>query len=269
MSRSLGRPIRRTTVVAVFCACILTGVAVARLARFDVVLCVVSLAIFAWAWRWKGPLVLVAAALAGTCLGGWRGGVYMDKLALYQGYVNTKVTVIGTAAGDGVYGRQKQLTFDLQDAYVADASKTQLAGKIGISGFGENMIFRGDTIQVTGKLKAGTGSHQGWMSFAEMHAVARDTSLIEKVRHRFGAGMMTALPEPLASFGMGILIGQRSTLPEDVGNDLLKVGLVHIIAVSGYNLTIILRAGMRPVRQALQIPDDAVFGDANLCFSAC
>jgi competence protein ComEC len=46
----------------------------------------------------------------------------------------------------------------------------------------------------------------------------------------------------LASFGLGILIGQRSTLPEAVHDDLLKVGLVHIIAVSGYNLTIILRA---------------------------
>jgi competence protein ComEC len=44
---------------------------------------------------------------------------------------------------------------------------------------------------------------------------------------------------------MGLLIGQHSTLPDAVYQDLLVVGLVHIIAVSGYNLTIILRAGVR------------------------
>jgi competence protein ComEC len=54
--------------------------------------------------------------------------------------------------------------------------------------------------------------------------------------------MQSALPEPLASFGMGLLIGQRANLPDQVYQSLLMVGLVHIIAVSGYNLTVILRA---------------------------
>jgi competence protein ComEC len=41
---------------------------------------------------------------------------------------------------------------------------------------------------------------------------------------------------------MGLLIGQKANLPDDTYNALLMVGLVHIIAVSGYNLTIILQA---------------------------
>jgi competence protein ComEC len=57
--------------------------------------------------------------------------------------------------------------------------------------------------------------------------------------------MQTALPEPLAPFAMGLLVGQRANLPDDVKQDLLMVGLTHIIAVSGYNLTIILQAGKR------------------------
>lgn len=169
----------------------------------------------------------------------------MQKLAVYDGYVNQKVVIIGQAAGDGTYGRQKQLTFNLKNARLADSGGQALPGEIGVSGFGENMVFRGDTIVVTGKLRPGTGSHQGWMSFAEFHAVKRDNSLIEKIRKGFGAGMLTALPEPLGSFAMGLLIGQRSSLPDEVYDDLLKVGLVHIIAVSGYNLTIILRACWR------------------------
>jgi competence protein ComEC len=54
--------------------------------------------------------------------------------------------------------------------------------------------------------------------------------------------MESALPEPLGSFGMGLLIGQKANLPDTIYTELLMVGLVHIIAVSGYNLTIILRA---------------------------
>ena len=41
---------------------------------------------------------------------------------------------------------------------------------------------------------------------------------------------------------MGLLIGQKANLPDHIYDELLMVGLVHIIAVSGYNLTIILRA---------------------------
>ncbi len=57
--------------------------------------------------------------------------------------------------------------------------------------------------------------------------------------------MQTALPAPLNSFAMGLLVGQRATLPADVKQDLLMVGLTHIIAVSGYNLTIMLRASKK------------------------
>src|SRR5665213_3079382 len=57
--------------------------------------------------------------------------------------------------------------------------------------------------------------------------------------------MQSALPEPLAPFAMGLLVGQRATLPDDIKQDLLMVGLTHIIAVSGYNLTIILHASRR------------------------
>jgi YebC/PmpR family DNA-binding regulatory protein len=42
-----------------------------------------------------------------------------------------------------------------------------------------------------------------------------------------------------------LLIGQRSTLPADVSQMLLIVGLTHIIAVSGYNLTIMVHAARR------------------------
>lgn len=238
---------RRTTLVAVFCASVLMGIGIARIMPFDVWWLVCGAILLIVIAVRQSLAVLCTVILVGLCLGGFRGTDYMHRLAVNETFFDQKVTIVGSVAGDGVYGRQKALTFDIKNAYVAgEAGKhTTLTGKIGVSGFGENMVFRGDTIQVTGKLRKGTGAHQGWMSFAQLHTIQNDTSVIEKIRREFGAGMMTALPEPLASFAMGLLIGQRSTLPESVYNDLLMVGLVHIIAVSGYNLTIILRASMR------------------------
>jgi competence protein ComEC len=83
------------------------------------------------------------------------------------------------------------------------------------------------------------------MSFAEVVVMAHHPTAAAVIRQRFTAGMQTALPEPLAPFSMGLLVGQRATLPDTAKQDLLMAGLTHIIAVSGYNLTIILHASRR------------------------
>ena len=44
---------------------------------------------------------------------------------------------------------------------------------------------------------------------------------------------------------LGLLIGQRTTLPDATNQQLREVGLTHIIAVSGYNLTVIVMACRR------------------------
>lgn len=48
------------------------------------------------------------------------------------------------------------------------------------------------------------------------------------------------LPEPHASLLAGLLTGSRRGLPQHLSNDFRTAGITHIIAVSGYNITIIL-----------------------------
>src|SRR3989344_2552990 len=50
-----------------------------------------------------------------------------------------------------------------------------------------------------------------------------------------------ALPEPHASLLAGILIGAKKGLPDDVMEQFNRVGLTHIIAISGYNITLVIR----------------------------
>ncbi|HVW23128.1 MAG TPA: YebC/PmpR family DNA-binding transcriptional regulator [Candidatus Saccharimonadales bacterium] len=201
-------------------------------------------------WGWLGVvaflasrrpwLKVIAIVACGLALGSARGALYLAKLAQYQSLYGQSVTLLVHAANDAVYGTHSQLAFDADQIRFEDGQR--LTGKLEVSGFGLNTVWQGDEIEVTGKLRPGYGSFQGDISFAKLSLVEHQPSLVATIRRKFDAGMQTALPEPLAPFALGLLIGQRATLPPEIKQNLLHVGLTHIIAVSGYNLTIILQA---------------------------
>ena len=60
------------------------------------------------------------------------------------------------------------------------------------------------------------------------------------VRKSFEIAVQKTLPEPESSLGIGILIGSKQGFSKDLINDFAKVGITHIIALSGYNVTIII-----------------------------
>lgn len=205
---------------------------------------VLSLVILIFMARKKSAATLIATISFGLLLGLWRGTSYMVELARYNDLYRQKVTIIGTADTDAIYDNS-QLSFDLVNLQIINPESTPLVGKIGIKGFGVPMVYKGERLQVEGRLYKTRGSRQAGISYAQIKVINHHTSIIDTVRRRFQAGMQSALPEPLASFGLGLLIGQRNTLPEIVTLQLAAVGLTHIVAVSGYNLTIIVRAMRR------------------------
>ncbi|MEK7103484.1 MAG: ComEC/Rec2 family competence protein [Patescibacteria group bacterium] len=56
------------------------------------------------------------------------------------------------------------------------------------------------------------------------------------------SGINTVLSEPHSTLLSGILFGARSGFPKDVAADFSTVGLTHIVAVSGYNITLVMVA---------------------------
>ncbi len=220
---------------------LLAGLALARLGHRPVpALCWAGICLLPWAIYRRTCIGIIIVVVCGLSLGWWRGADYVAKLANYQRLYYHKVTLVAVAQNDGVYGTHSQLSFD--GANIRTDKNQTLAGKVQISGFGLNSVLQGDSIEATGKLYPAQGTYQARLSFAQLQIIAHHPSVVAEVRRRFAAGMQSALPEPLASFAMGLLIGQRATLPTYVKQDLLMVGLTHIIAVSGYNLTIILQA---------------------------
>lgn len=174
-------------------------------------------------------------------MGLWRGGIYMHQLGVLNAYEYQKVTIDGTVMIDSVYGRNSQIEFELGNIHLIQPDNRLLVGKFRVSGYGTKMACRGDVVRVTGKLYPYRGADQARMSYAQLQIMRSGSSWLNNLTRRFAAGMQNALPEPVASFAMGLLIGQRNTLPQTVTTQLTMVGLVHIIAVSGYNLTIIVR----------------------------
>jgi competence protein ComEC len=188
---------------------------------------------------------LYSLIVFGFLLGWWRGTIYMHRLAVMRSYAAGKVVLRGTAASDALYDKHSQLSFDLTGAEVVSPSHMHLVGTFGISGFGEPMVYKGDRVEVVGKIYPTRGAHVASLSFADISVTGHHSTPIDTVRRHFTAGIYSALPEPLGSFALGLLVGMRSTIPKDISDQLSIVGLTHIVAVSGYNLTIIIAAVRR------------------------
>lgn len=236
----------RGLVIGGFSLAVLGGVGVAKTGVSVGVWVVIALAILCGvSLRRQQATAVILAVMLGATLGVCRGGAVEQRVRAYEPLFDQKVVVVGVAASDAVYGKNAQLSFTMSNVQLQEPKTRELIGTISVSGFGAPMVYRGDTVKVSGKMRSTLGSNQARMSFAQLEVLGSHPTWVDAVRRKFATGLQNALPEPLASFGIGILIGQRSTLPDDVAEQLKMVGLVHIIAVSGYNVTILIRAARR------------------------
>ena len=67
---------------------------------------------------------------------------------------------------------------------------------------------------------------------------------ISRWRERVVRLMASYLPEPEASLASGILLGVKLGIPEDFYQALVKTGTLHIVAASGFNVTVVLKVVM-------------------------
>lgn len=62
------------------------------------------------------------------------------------------------------------------------------------------------------------------------------------VKQKFVANLTNVLPEPQNAFLGGLLVGQKRSIPENLTNEFNKTGTSHIVALSGFNIAIIIFA---------------------------
>lgn len=73
------------------------------------------------------------------------------------------------------------------------------------------------------------------------------------IKAKFRASLGRVLPEPSAAFATGLLLGDRSSFPPDLTEALTRTGTTHLVALSGYNITIIGESLLQLFR-AIRLP---------------
>lgn len=223
---------KRTTLITLACGAFLVGLWLAHVGvSLPIWGVVVAVLLLAFGWRRKlWPVTLTIAVLL---LGVARGEIAVKQAATVNALFGQKVQLVGTVSDDPVYTDKNYTEFSV---------RSQLPGEVKIRTH-YIRLHRGYRVAVEGKLEQVLGSKTAQIGFASsVNIISTQQSWLERIRQSFFAGMRTALPEPLSSFGLGLLAGTRGLIPRSLQDQLVVVGLSHLIAVSGYNLTILVNA---------------------------
>ena len=69
--------------------------------------------------------------------------------------------------------------------------------------------------------------------------------LLFSVKENFLRSASSLLPEPHASLLGGLTVGAKESMPKKLLDDFKKAGVIHIVVLSGYNVTLVADAAMR------------------------
>ncbi len=124
-----------------------------------------------------------------------------------------------------------------------------------------------DRVALTGRLRAppdgdygrylariGVAATLEARELTSLPTAASPARALEDLRARSADALATALPEPEAGLAAGILIGLRDRVDRDLAAAFTTAGISHVVAISGWNITIVAgtigalarRLGRRP-----------------------
>lgn len=229
--------------VTILCAGTIGGVALSRVSLvFGGLYLLAGIILAALAFYFHRAWMVVLALGAGVLIGLWRGGVEIGDLANYNYLYGKTVQLEGKISEDP---EQKSGKLSLKISNVTIQGR-QYAGLVYVTaGVDAALVRRDDRLQLQGKLVQGKGTTIATMYDAKLIKITRPPNMLLDIRDRFGATIKRLLQEPLASLGLGLLLGQKSQLPPDFSDALKVAGLTHIVVASGYNLTILVRLARR------------------------
>jgi competence protein ComEC len=211
-------------------------------------------------WR-RGRVGLALAACGALALGGARYAASIPPLtpAVVQYYNGaTDVVILGQVKAEPERSDTnsrlrvavQQLTMNGQTRPVDGLIQAQ-------TGLYPSIPY-GATVRLAGDLAApGDAGSSGYAAYLERQGVGSimEFPAVEVVAEGGGsplfravlalkargrAAIAAALPEPHAALLTGILLGDDSGLPRDLVEDFRTTGMTHVIAISGFNIAIII-----------------------------
>jgi competence protein ComEC len=228
-------------------------------------LCLFGVLLF-FALGWRRPVMLVAAAAcAAAALGLLRADFYLHQEAAgdLSRFDAEQTEVVGVVTNDPERRDTATVVYLATERVGQEAAEGMLLVQLPP----QTELSYGDTVTVSGKIEKPEPfeTPQGrifdypsylrargvsaTMSFAKIDELRPGGFSIQKtlfvLKHHFTGSLEKLLPQPSVSLLEGLLLGERRSLPKEITAAFVAAGLVHIVVLSGYNISIISDAALR------------------------
>lgn len=204
---------------------------------------------------------LAAWALAGLALGA--GRYLLARPVFDTGHIaryndTTSLTLTGVVVGEpDRRATYMNLRVAAERLTLPDGATIAVHGTVLVKAPPFSAAFYGDRVEVTGAPETPPAfedfSYRDYLARQGIHSLVRRAEVRVLASHQAGrfreamyrfkahalATLLGMLPEPQASLLAGILLGVESGIPEDLDAAFSTTGTSHIVAISGFNLTLI------------------------------
>lgn len=257
------------------CLSFVLGILVASFLKFPILalFSIVSISIIFISIFWREKKI----AIAGFCLIFLVLGIYrFQSVSVGKNFITQyndskeKITLQGIVVEEpDVRIKDTQYVVKVQNSNKLGSSASKWKPSFQVMPKGSNMgkvlvtlphypVYQyGDLIELEGKLKSpaefDSFSYKDYLAkdgiYSVMYSPAAKLisenngnylyTAIFKLKNKFKEKIKAVLPEPENSLLSGLLLGERSGLSQNLKDDFAITGTSHIIAVSGFNVTII------------------------------
>ncbi|MBR3329406.1 ComEC/Rec2 family competence protein [Candidatus Saccharibacteria bacterium] len=243
MLRNFGRELHQSWVVVFLCVGIVVGMILGMVFRINFFVSPVWIlgAIFLLMFAFLKPKLafMVIALIAGMFLAFFRISAELWSENYIRQFYGQAIVVSGEIDGDpetdedGTKFKLINLKF---------GGENGVSGSLYISEYRNEKLARGDRVKLLGKLAEGFGTYAGYMYHPKISSWNRPEpgDLVLKVRNFFAERIFRLIPEPEVNLGLSYLLGMRAGLPDDLNENLRRVGLIHIVVASGAHLSILV-----------------------------
>lgn len=165
-------------------------------------------------------------------------GIVTDEPDIHDRFVNLEVTAATITLSDGtihpVTGKIQVQTFRFPT--IAYGTQLELNGRLETPPENRDFSYK--------DYLARQGIHS-YLALPDITVLAEGQgnpiySTILNLKQQAQTTIQTIIPEPEAALLVGILLGNDNGLPPDLEEDFRRTGMTHIIAISGFNIAILV-----------------------------
>lgn len=181
-------------------------------------------------------VVLFALALVAGLVRGQLYFTEQNRSLQSQDLIGEKVVLTGRVSMAPRWNNERLYEFYIDDVRRDGKS---IDGMVKIKTLG-GAVAEGQQVVVAGKMGRALGRAPAQIWYADVAIIKFTPPLPIRVKQLMERGMQRALPAEAAALAQGLLFGGQRGRSDDMQAATRAAGLTHIVAVSGYNLTIVL-----------------------------